>query len=206
MTEKGVVIDLEEFIRSKYPLPSSHHPVNQVMGAFVLSAMKDYAANFYRKKNLNLDEYKLLLSLKKQYPREVEGEYDRAIHRARLIYNEFRRQYSTGVIHGIPPCRRNIKISNGIFLEGKPTLIARNTQEIYVIKTFSLHFPLREEMPDIFYETLGLSLIFPPPWRLWLCGFSGTGQLQAKIVEPPSPEDKKKFMEELYLYIEKRKL
>ncbi|MHA1280226.1 MAG: hypothetical protein ACTSQ8_23845, partial [Candidatus Helarchaeota archaeon] len=82
MTEGKIIIDLEEFIRSKYPLPSSHHPVNQVMGAFVLSAMKDYAVNFYRRKNSNLDEYKLLLSLKKQYPHEAEEEYDHAIHKA----------------------------------------------------------------------------------------------------------------------------
>jgi len=199
MTEGKIIIDLEEFIRSKYPLPSSHHPVNQVMGAFVLSAMKDYAVNFYRRKNSNLDEYKLLLSLKKQYPHEAEEEYDHAIHKARLIYNEFRRQYSTGIIHGVPCPKKTVEISNGIFLEGKATLVTKNTSEIFLLKTFSLHFPLREEMPDIFYQIIGLSLLYPPPYRIWLCGFSGTGQLQSKIIEG-SLKDREKFVENLKKY------
>ena len=205
MAEEEIIIDLDEFIHTKYPSPPSPHPVNQIMGAFVLSAMKDYAANFYRRKNSNLDEYKLLLSLKKQYPHEAEEEYDHAIHKARLIYNEFRRQYSTGIIHGVPCPKKTVEISNGIFLEGKPSLLAQNTQEIFLIKTFSLHFPLKQEMSDIFYEIIGLSLLYPPPYRIWLCGFSGTGQLQSKIIEG-SLKDREKFVENLKKYVEKKKV
>jgi len=70
MTGGEIVIDLDEFVRSKYPLPPSSHPVNQIMGAFVLSSMRNYAANFYRKENPNLDEYQLLLQMRKKYPSE----------------------------------------------------------------------------------------------------------------------------------------
>ncbi|RLF44409.1 MAG: hypothetical protein DRN17_04515 [Thermoplasmata archaeon] len=201
-----IIVNLKDFVHDVYPQPFAPNPLNQELGAQLHKAFREFAINFYRPTTkTNLNEWEILQALKRRCPHEAEGEYDRAIHRARLIYNEFKRAYRQGLIHGVPPCGdRNIKISNGIFLKGKASLLAENTGELYVLKTFSLHFPLKQEMPDVFYQVIGLSLLYPPPWRLWLCGFSGTGQLQAKIVEP-SPEDREKFVKELYLYVKKRK-
>lgn len=203
MAEEGIIIDLDEFIRSKYPLPPSSHPVNRVMGVFTILAMKHFALSFYKENHTNLDEYQLLLEMRKKYPSENQREYTYALERGRIIFAEFKRVYRQGIIHGVPCPKKTVGISNGIFLEGKPTLIARNTKEIFLIKTFSLHFPLKQEMPDVFYQTVGLSLLYPPPYRMWLCGFSGTGQLQTKIIEPSST-DREDFIFTLKKYTKKK--
>jgi len=200
--EEKIIIDLDTFVRAKYPLPSSRHPMNNIMGGFVIHAIKNFAVNFYKEKP-NLDEYKLLQMMKRKYPYEDAEEYSHALERARRIYNEFRRAYRQGIVHGVPCLFKTVAISDSISLSGKPTLIAGNTKEIYIIKTFSLRSPVREEMPDIFCQAVGLSLLYPPPYRIWLCGFS-TGQLQTKIIEP-TEDDRKTFIQDLKGYVKKIK-
>jgi len=58
-------------------------------------------------------------------------------------------------------------------------------------------------MKDVWAEAIGLSFAYPPPWRLWLCGFSGTGQLQSKIIEPSST-DREDFIFTLKKYAKKK--
>lgn len=194
----GIIIDLDRFIRAKYLPPSSHHPVNQIMGGFVISSMKLYAVSFYHKEKPNLNEYRLLQMMKREYPNEKEEEYDYALHRARTIYNEFKREYQTGLIHGVPSPVKTVNIYNDIFIKGKPTLIAKNAREVYIIKTF----PIRalSDMPDLFSQAVGMSFLYPS-YRIWLIGFAArTGQIQSKIVDI-SREDRNKFIEELKEYV-----
>jgi len=131
---RAIIVNLKDFIHDAYPQPFSSSPINQELGAQLHKAFREFAINFYRSTTkTNLNEWEILKALKRKAPNESEEKYTYALERGRLIFAAFKRAYRQGIIHGVPPCRRDIKITNNIIVRMRPTLVTPSKPSLCIL-------------------------------------------------------------------------
>lgn len=198
------IIDLKDFLRWKYPppVPEEEHPIRRSFGKLMIRMFEEYAINFYQKGiKTTWDDLAFLQSLQKDCPHQPSYDYTFSLRKGRQMFMDFSQCYSSGLLKGIP-YTADVRLTDSIKIRVKANLLAKRTREAFLIKSFSLRLPLEFEMVNIYWNLVGLSLAYPPPWRLWAVGFSSR-EIQYRIIEP-AEEERQKLKADIIKYCTKK--